>query len=142
MGATHAPTVAPRLYGNARIAYHFDSPYPSVALAGHYLAKRPSTGAFDRGFGDLPYAPAQLELRATVSGPVPVLVGLSYRASFDWALAGETPYIVGPTQASMSAISHWKDADWAAMGATPNAPAFAPVDRFRSTFGLAYELLP
>ena len=39
--------VAPQFFGNARLAYTFDAPLPTFALAGRYAAQRPADRAFD-----------------------------------------------------------------------------------------------
>src|SRR5205823_3359392 len=69
--------VAPQFFGNLRFSYALPEGWPTLAVAAHYLAKRPADRAFDAGFSPPPFAPAQLELRGTVSGPVPVVRGLS-----------------------------------------------------------------
>jgi outer membrane receptor for ferrienterochelin and colicins len=92
------PTVGPQIFGNARVSYDLGDPLPTLALATRFYGSRPADRAFDGGFSEPPHAPGSLELRATVSGPVPALNGLSYRASATYATAGRGPYVVGPNQ--------------------------------------------
>lgn len=125
-GAEHPLTVAPAVFGNARVAYDLGGGLPVFALAAHYLGRRPASAAFTGGFHPPPYAPPQVELRATISGPVPKLAGLTYRASADYAFADRTAYVVGrPARGPF------------------DAPAeLAPVDQFRATIGLQYDFNP
>jgi outer membrane receptor for ferrienterochelin and colicins len=118
-------TVAPNVYGNARVSYDLSRGWPVIALAANAMSKRLADRALDGHFLPLPYAPLQLELRATVSGDVPGMKGLSYRASVDWALADRAPYVVGPNQS-------YPDYRM--------APELAPVDTLRATIGLTYRL--
>ena len=118
-------TVAPQVFGNARLSYHFlDERLPTLALAGRMVGRRPVDRAFDTDT-PVPYASAQVELRATVSGPVPGVTGLAYRFTANYAFAARGPYVAGPTQA-----------------ASPDQPHLetAPVDRFRIGLGLEYAL--
>jgi outer membrane receptor for ferrienterochelin and colicins len=118
-------TVAPQVFGNARVSYDLPGDLPVLALAAQLAGRRPADRAFDGGFTPTPYAPTQLELRATVSGAVPFVPGLSFRVSADMATASRSPYVAGPIQA-----------------ARPDTPSaeLAPVDRFRTTLGLQYDL--
>lgn len=118
-------TVAPQVFGNARVSYDLPGDLPVVALAAQLAGKRPADRAIDGGFTPTPYAPTQLELRATVSGAVPFVPHLSFRLSADWAAASHSPYVAGPVQA-----------------ARPGAQSaeLAPVDTFRTTVGLSYDL--
>lgn len=131
---THAKTEAgrsselpatPRWSGNARVAYDLPDVLPTLALAGHFLARRPADNAFEGGFTPRPYAAPQLTARLTVSGDIPGVSGLSYRASARVSTSEDTPYVAGPTQV-----------------ATPTQPSadLAPTDQFRALVGLRYEL--
>jgi outer membrane cobalamin receptor len=128
-GATHPPAVTPQLFGNARIGYDFGERLPSIGLAARYLARRPAARAFETYFAQPAYVDPQLELRLTVSGPVPMLRGLSYRGSLDYAFSDEAAYIVGRPVDNHNQLT------------TPTAQ-FAPVDVFRGTVGLQYDFLP
>jgi len=124
-GTTQPLTVAPQLFGNARVSYDLPGELPVVGLAALLVGPRPADRAFDGGFTPMPYAPLQVELRGTISGRVPGLGALSYRLSADYAFASTNPYVAGPVQA-----------------ARPTQPTaeLAPVDRFRTTIGLQYDL--
>ena len=130
-GMSEPLTVAPGFFGNARASYAIGGGLPTLAIAIHYLAKRPADRAFDAGYASSPYAPEQLELRATVLGPVPFVPGLSYRASFDRAFSDKAPYVIGPNQLhSVNAASGPQSEQRAEL---------APVDIMRVTFGLQYD---
>ena len=118
-------TVAPDFFGNARVSYDLPGDLPVLALVGMVVAKRLADRALDGGFTPTPYAPTQLELRATVSGIVPWVKGLSYRFFADYAVAGQNPYVAGPVQQASSSA--------------PSA-VLSPVDQFRTTIGLQYDL--
>ena len=128
-GARHPPAVTPQLFGNARLGYDFGERYPSIGLAAHFLGKRPAARAFEKHFPSPPYVGPQLEIRLTISGPVPFLRGLSYRASASYAFSDEAPYIVGRPVDNRN-------------GRTSPTAQFAPVDPFRGTVGLQYDFLP
>jgi outer membrane receptor protein involved in Fe transport len=125
--ATEPLAVAPSLFGNARIAYDLPGILPTVALAAHYVNKRPVDRAYDGGWSYTPYAPPQLQARATITGDVPLIKGLTYRASVDAQLADHGPYVVGPLQAA---------------DARHPQPFLVPVDQLRATVGLEYDLNP
>jgi outer membrane cobalamin receptor len=119
--------VAPAVFGNARVAYDLPGLLPTVALAAHYVDKRPVDRAYDGGWATVPYAPPQLVGRFTVTGDVPLLKGLSYRAMIEASLADHGPYVVGPVQAA---------------DAHNPMPQLVPVDTFRGSIGLQYDLVP
>lgn len=127
--------VAPSLFGNARIAYDLPGDLPTVALAGRFLGKRPADRAFGAGFVPPPYAPPLAELRATASGPVPAMRGLSYRVSADYSFADRGPYVVGPVQAAVRT----ENQNTPQAKTTIHAAELNPIDRFRVTVGLAYD---
>jgi outer membrane cobalamin receptor len=118
-------SLAPRIFGNARIAYTLGGALPTVAIAGHFLGDRLADHAIDGAFVPLPHAPPQLELRLCLSGTVPGLSHLSYRAIANYAFADRGPYVVGPVTSSIP---------------TQPSPQLNPVDRFRTTLGLQYDL--
>lgn len=120
-GSTRLP-VAPQLFGNARVAYVVGQTLPTVAFATHFTGPRPadlSNGQFTPD----PYARSRVQLRLTVSGDVPVVEGLSYRAMANYVTADKGPYVVGPVTNAIP---------------SQPAPALVPVDRFRTTVGLQY----
>jgi len=128
-------TVAPQLFGNARISYDLPGDAPIIAVAASLVGKRPAdkaanyssdstTGAVTN-WAVAPWAPTQLDLRFTVSGPVPKVKGLSYRLIADYAVSQRGPYVVGPVTTPYS----------------PNTYAqLVPVDQFRATVGLQYDI--
>ncbi len=123
-------TVAPQFFGNLRLSYALPGNLPVFAVGAHYLAKRPSDLAF--AFSSPPFAPAQMELRATVTGPIPVAKGLSYRVSANYAFASRGPYVVGPNQGiGLSGGIN--------LGQVVGPPELIPVDRFRFMTGLQYD---
>lgn len=63
---------APRVIGNARLAYHLPGGLPTVSVAGTLAAKRS---------GD----PSDAHLRAALTGPFPGVRALSFRAMVDYA---------------------------------------------------------
>jgi outer membrane cobalamin receptor len=133
-GGTTPLEVAPRFFGNARILYDFPGDWPAVGIVSQFKTKALTDRALDGLWSPLPMAPAQLELRFTVSGPLPYMRGLSYRASADYAFADRTPYTVGVHQSSGIGQRYY-----------PYLPEFdkwylAPVDTFRVTVGLGYDL--
>jgi len=126
--------VAPRFFGNARILYDFPGDWPALGIAAQFKTRALTDRALDGLWSPVPMSPAQLELRFTVSGPIPQLRGFSYRASADYAFANRTPYTVGVHQSSGIAQRYF-----------PYLPEFdkwylAPVDTFRVTVGLGYDL--
>ena len=117
-------TVTPKVFGNARVSYALPPGFPVIGLAALFFGERLADRANDGGFMPTPKAPPQVEARLTLSGDVPGVAGLSYRATVDAALASHNPYVVGPVQA-----------------ATPDQPSaqLSPVDRFRVGVGLWYR---
>lgn len=91
-------TVGPQLFGNARVAYDLPNALPTLALAASVVGPRLADRALDGNFPVTPTAPTQVDLRATVSGDLRAVPGLSYRASLDYAFASQSPYVAGPTQ--------------------------------------------
>lgn len=121
-GTSRLP-VAPRIFGNARVAYVLGGALPTIALATHFKGPRPSDLSHGQ-FSPDPFSRTQVEVRLTLSGDAPIVEGLSYRASANYALAERGPYVVGPvTRATPSQTT----------------PELIPVDRFRTTLGLQYE---
>ncbi|MBK7859268.1 MAG: TonB-dependent receptor [Archangiaceae bacterium] len=96
-GTSQPLTVAPQAFGNARLLYDFGEGRPAVGLLAFFAAPRPADRAFDGEWASTPMAPAQLDLKLTVSGPLPWPV-LSYRVSATYAFGARSPYVVGPLQ--------------------------------------------
>jgi hypothetical protein len=116
--------VAPQLFGNARLAFVSGGKLPTLALATQFLGRRVADHARDGGFVPTPAAPIQVRLRLCVSGAVPGLAGLSYRALLDYSLSDRGPYVVGPVTTALP---------------TQPSAQLNPIDRFRTTVGLQYE---
>ncbi len=119
-------TAAPQLFGNARISYDFGGGLPTLALASRFQGRRVADRAFTGQFTPTPYASPVLELRATLSGAMPGVAGLSYRASATYAFQSYEPYVVGPQQGA-SAAQTYPDL-------MPN-----PTGRASGTIGLQYD---
>jgi outer membrane receptor for ferrienterochelin and colicins len=122
-GASTPLTVAPSVFGNARLSYDLGGDWPTVAIAARYMGKRLADSAFVSGW--VPYAPPQTELRLTLSGDVPLVRGVSYRASADYAFSSVSPYVIGPVQQPLPTQSTYE---------------LAPVDTFRASISLRYDL--
>jgi outer membrane receptor protein involved in Fe transport len=121
-------TVAPQLFGNVRAAYAFGAGLPTLGVAARYIGERPADRAFDSGFSPSPYAPDAVELRATLSGPVPLLRGLHYRLAVNYLSASEGPYVVGAKQRARDLT-----------GETVLSPYLNPADSFSVFYGLQYD---
>lgn len=123
-GASVDLTVTPKVFGNARVSMALPGQLPVVGLVMLFFGDRLADRANDGMFVPTPRAPAQIEMRLTLSGDVPAIARLSYRVSADLALADRNPYVVGPLQA-----------------ATADHPSaeLSPVDRFRVAVGLSYR---
>jgi len=121
---TQPVTVSPVFFGNARISYDLPGDWPVIGVATSLVGRRPAANAFSSGYANPPYAPTQVEIRGTISGPVPSVPGLSYRLIANYAVAATNPYIVGPVTSATKA--------------DPNAQLI-PVDQFRATVGLQYD---
>jgi hypothetical protein len=115
--------VAPTFFGNARISYDLPGDWPVIGVIASLVGSRPAAGAFDSGWKNPPYAPTQLDLRATVSGTLPSVPHLSYRLIADYAVAAFNPYVVGEVNSPTRANP---------------LPELLPVDQFRTTVGLEY----
>ncbi|HVU01681.1 MAG TPA: TonB-dependent receptor [Polyangiaceae bacterium] len=129
-GADRMPLpVAPELFGNARIAYAPGGVLPTLALAATYLGKR----AADRPLTPLAAVPVVgplAEFRLTITGAVPHVPGVWYRASAALAAPATSAYTAGPNLALANG------------GASTNAPpplGFAPVDRASAFVGLGWD---
>jgi hypothetical protein len=123
-GTSQRLPVAPEIFGNSRVAVVLGGNLPTLALAAQFMGRRVADRAYVGQFTPVPFAPPQLDLRAAVSGLVPVLKGLSYRVVANYALADHGPYVVGPVTT--------------ALPTQPNAQ-LNPIDTFRLTLGLEYD---
>lgn len=89
---------APQFYGNVRVSYDLPGALPLLALAATFVGSRQADRVLDSYFPKLPYAPASLELRATLSERMPGISALSYRLGATFVSASESPYVAGPNQ--------------------------------------------
>ena len=117
----------PRFFGNVRMSYDLQGSWPVFAAAMHFTGERIADRAWDGGFTRFPVAPPQAELRATISGNVPGLPGLSYRLMANWVFGSRGPYVVGFSQGSNPFATE--------------VPELVPVDKFRAAVGLQYDFL-
>jgi outer membrane receptor for ferrienterochelin and colicins len=127
--------VAPQMFGNARIAYDIANGFPTVALAAHYQATRPSDRAW--AFSPPPYAPPLLEMRLTITGPFPGVKGLTYRALAHYGLAEHGPYVIGPAQSGN--FTGARDPMTGVAIVLHRNPELIPIERFRASVGLQYD---
>jgi outer membrane receptor protein involved in Fe transport len=97
-GVTTPLTVAPSIYGNARVAYTLPGALPTLALAANLVGPRLADRALDGGFPTVPIAPLTVQIRATISGDVVAVRGLSYRLAWDYSTGSVVPYVAGPNQ--------------------------------------------
>ena len=119
-GASERVPVAAPTTGNARVSYDLPELWPTLALAARYVSRRP----IDDYTPEAPlYIGSQLELRAAVTGALPI-DGLTYRFSANYAARDEGPYGVGPYPADGS------------------PRRLMPVDPLRIGVGLQYDLFP
>lgn len=118
--------VAPQLFGNARVSYDLGGSFPTVALGSYVLSARPANVVHTPGFSPRPFAPVQVDLRATVTGPVPIVRGLSYRLSAAYLFGDRGPYALGRT-----------------LLPSPEEPSahLIPLQSFRVSIGLEYRFL-
>ena len=111
--------VAAQTFGNARVSFDLGGPLPTLALVGRYAGKRPASQAsppLD--------APPLGSMRLAITGKAPVVRGLSYGLSADYSFTAYAPYAIGPVN-------------------LPNGMSeLMPLDRFRATLTLAYEIDP
>jgi outer membrane receptor for ferrienterochelin and colicins len=116
--------VGPQIFGNARVSYALPGQLPTLAIAGRFQGWRAADRAFSGAFVPTPYVPPMVELRGTISGAVPGVRGLSYRAMADYALRSLEPYVIGPQQSG-----------------TPGHPSADLYQRpaFTSVLGLQYD---
>lgn len=119
-------TVAPSMFGNARVSYDLGGKLPTLGVAAQFSSRRFADRAFDAGFTSIPTAAPTLEVRGAVTGDVPLVAGLSYRLTANYALHSTGPYVIGPLQDGSSGAS----------------PTLNPIDRVRFGVGLQYAWAP
>ncbi|WP_434045654.1 MULTISPECIES: TonB-dependent receptor plug domain-containing protein [Sorangium] len=93
-------TVAPQVYGNARVSY--EHARGAVSLAAAYMGRRIADQAYYGGdpsnIAPRPEVPPQLQLRAALTGAVPGVKGAGYTLGGQYAFSPHEPYVVGPNQ--------------------------------------------
>jgi outer membrane receptor for ferrienterochelin and colicins len=132
-GQSAPPAVAPQIFGNARISYAAGGLFPTPALAVFAMGPRPADRTAPDG-SPLPQAPALVELRAAVSGRVPLVRGLSYVVTADYTTAASGPYTAGPNFAAFQSVLIGQATSYP-------PPGFAPIDQFRVMAGLRFDFL-
>jgi len=80
-------TVAPTMFANARISYDLANGLPTLGFATRWITRRPADDYPEGG-----HARPNVELRATVSGPI--AAGFSYRATANYQTAEAGAYSV------------------------------------------------
>lgn len=120
--------VAPQMFGNARFSYDLPGDWPTLALASSFVSARLADRANDGNFPVTPTAPFSLTLRATISGEMPGVTGVSYRVSGNYISASHSPYVAGPIQSEDPTVADRPPA------------ALAPVNRLSAFATLTYNL--
>jgi outer membrane cobalamin receptor len=116
--------VAPQTFGNVRASYDFGGPLPTLALSTTFAGRTLVDVAYEGGFRPLPFAPAQCEVRAALTGDVPGVRGLSYRLIGNYAFHDRLPYAIGPGTRQTPTIP---------------APELAPAKRLEVILGAQYD---
>jgi outer membrane receptor protein involved in Fe transport len=122
-GQTRRLPVAPQLFGNARAAYRFSDDLPMPGVAVRWAGKRLVDRAYDATWDQFPEVRGFVEVRVTLSGRVPLVPGLEYRASASYDSSEEGPYVVGLRPYARTATQ---------------ALFTNPVDSFTGFLGLSY----
>jgi outer membrane receptor for ferrienterochelin and colicins len=123
-GAGMPLTTSPRVFGNARFSYTLPKGLPTIGVAGLYVARAPTPGAYDGGYPTTPYAPAQVTLRTTLSGDAPLVKGLSYRITASYQFADRINELAGP---------------FTEYGPSHMSPTLRPITQLVTTVGLQYQ---
>jgi outer membrane receptor for ferrienterochelin and colicin len=127
--------VSPEFFGNARVSYSAGGLVPTPGLAASLIGQRTADRKEPNSTRSLPSAPPVLDLKLTINGLVPGIVGLSYRVSGEYISASRGPYYAGPTILA-AAISDAALQPGANL--LPRAEA-VPIDQYRVFFGLRYD---
>lgn len=117
--------VAPQIFGNARAAYDPGGALPTVALASTFAGRTTDDLSRDRVFARVATSAPQLELRMTLTGKVPGVRGLSYRAIGSHVFNRTVPFSVGPVIRETATITQ---------------PFLAPTRQWNAVLGLSYDL--
>lgn len=114
--------VAASLFGNARVSYDLPDAWPTLAVIAHFKGERITDS--EAADGSPQSASPYVEVRGTVSGPVPYLGGLRYAVSGGATFADAYPYGIGP--ATLPSGNR----------------ALMPVEPGRVAVGLSYSFVP
>jgi hypothetical protein len=106
------------------VSYDLANRLPVVGLAAHFGGKRLADAGEDARFPLLPYAPAELDLRGTLTGPSPWVAKLSYQVMGNYSFSPTGPYTAGRVKTRIEAL----------------VPELIPNNRFTIMFGLQYNL--
>ncbi|HVH45809.1 MAG TPA: TonB-dependent receptor [Labilithrix sp.] len=116
---TRPLAASPTLFGNAHVSYDLGRKLPTLGVVTSFYSQTPAVrppGAATY------YAPAQLDLRFVLAGPVPYVPQLSYRGYVSYSFAERTPAMFGPK-----------------VGDVTMPPILSPVDQLRLLLGVSYE---
>ena len=116
--------VAPQVFGNARASFNLGEALPTVALAASFAGNTVSDRSYEAGFRPVPIAPSALDVRLTLTGPVPLVRGLSYRVIVNHAAHDRLPYAVGPLLRPVAGVA---------------PPELAPTMRWNVLAGIQYD---
>ncbi|MBM4361585.1 MAG: TonB-dependent receptor [Deltaproteobacteria bacterium] len=116
---------APDLSGNARVAWELGEKLPTLAVAGALTGSRPIAKPTDSGFVGPDRVGPRVVVRGAITGPVPGVDWLSYRAAVSWATSAPSPYLLGPTNYATTAEPR---------------PHLAPEERLSAMLGLSATL--
>jgi|GEM_PF-688715 len=127
-------TVAPSVYGNARVSMSLDAQDRTVlALAAGYFGRRIADQAYYGGdqsnLAPRPEAPPMLTVRGVLTGDVPWWAALGYTVGFDYAFGSAQPYVIGPNQGLPAYLS-----------SAPVEGHLAPINRLTAFVGLELKL--
>ncbi|HMJ13860.1 MAG TPA: TonB-dependent receptor, partial [Polyangiaceae bacterium] len=114
---------APRFFGNARVSYAMEGFVPTPALAVSYVHERLADRAYANWPSLLTAAPLA-QFRATFTGRVPGVQGLSYRLSGSYNTARYGAYVAG----KVPGVTY-----------QPSNPVLIPIDAYSAFLSLRYD---
>jgi outer membrane receptor for ferrienterochelin and colicins len=115
--------VAPKVFGNARVAYDLSEKLPTLALAARFTGRRLADRTYDGGFTPAPSTPPLVALRFAATGAVPPVPALRYRVGGEYSFAKAEPYAIGAATYAVGGVS---------------AAELAPTRRAHAFVGLEY----
>ena len=100
VGTSVPLTVAPQIYGNARVSYQWKHTALGVATSvfGRRIADQAYYGGDPSNLLPRPETPMQVEVRTALTGDLPRTAAVGYTIGFDYAFSGVQPYVIGPNQ--------------------------------------------